>query len=72
MPLEIEISDQCSGHGRCYVLEPSLFEPDDDGFAVVPNTRVSSAADRASAERAAAACPEGAVLLEADPLNEAG
>lgn len=63
MPHEIEISDKCSGHGRCYVLEPSLFEPDDDGFAVIVQTVLSSDADRAAAQRAVAACPEGAILL---------
>lgn len=63
MPQEIEISDKCSGHGRCYVLEPELFEPDDDGFAVIVQTILSSDADCAAARRAVAACPEGAIVL---------
>lgn len=63
MSLGIEISDKCSGHGRCYVLEPGLFEPDDDGFAVILQPTVSSENDCAAARRAAAACPEGAILL---------
>jgi ferredoxin len=63
MSLGIEVSDKCSGHGRCYVLEPGLFEPDDDGYAVIVNRVVSGEADIASARRAAAACPEGAILL---------
>jgi ferredoxin len=63
MPLEIEISDKCSGHGRCYVLEPDLFEPDDDGFAVILKPVISDEADCVAAQRAAAACPEGAILL---------
>jgi ferredoxin len=63
MSLEIEISDKCSGHGRCYVLEPGLFEPDDDGFAVIVRSAVTSDADCAAAQRAAAACPEGAISL---------
>jgi ferredoxin len=65
MSLGIEISDKCSGHGRCYVLEPGLFEPDDDGFAVIVRPDVSSEEDGAAARRAAAACPEGAILLTA-------
>ncbi|MEO3787252.1 ferredoxin [Actinocorallia sp. B10E7] len=28
----------CAGHGRCYDLAPSVFEPDDDGFATVTGT----------------------------------
>jgi ferredoxin len=63
MSLGIEISDKCSGHGRCYVLEPGLFEPDDDGYAVIVSSVVSDDADVASARRAATACPEGAILL---------
>ncbi|MET0999224.1 MAG: ferredoxin [Marmoricola sp.] len=63
MSLGIEISDKCSGHGRCYVLEPTLFEPDDDGFAVILQPVVNGEADRAAAQRAVAACPEGAILL---------
>lgn len=65
MTLEIEISDKCSGHGRCYVLEPALFEPDDDGFAVVVSSSITDDSARAAAQRAAAACPEGAILLRA-------
>ena len=63
MSLEIEISDMCSGHGRCYVLEPGLFEPDDDGFGTIIQKVVSDPADCAAAQRAATACPEGAILL---------
>ncbi|WGL54149.1 ferredoxin [Nocardioides sp. BP30] len=63
MSLGIEISEKCSGHGRCYVLEPGLFEPDDEGYAVALRTAVTGEADCASARRAATACPEGAILL---------
>lgn len=67
MSLGIEISDKCSGHGRCYVLEPRLFEPDDDGFAVLVHPTVDDDANLVPARRAATACPEGAIRL-----NEAG
>ena len=56
-------SDLCTGHGRCYSLAPTLFEADDEGFGVVIDEHVP--ADReADAKRAAASCPERAVIIE--------
>jgi len=55
--------DLCTGHGRCYALAPALFEADDEGFGVVIDETVP--ADReADAKRAAASCPERAVLID--------
>lgn len=62
MKIRIE-SELCTGHGRCYALAPSLFEADNDGFGQVLDEDVPP--DReADARRAAASCPERAVLLE--------
>ena len=33
MKLHID-ADACTGHGRCYVLAPEVFEPDDEGHSV--------------------------------------
>ena len=55
---------KCSGHGRCYDLEPALFEPDDEGYGVVRNAEVPESLV-AAAENAAANCPEHAIRLEA-------
>ena len=33
MKLRID-ADACTGHGRCYVLAPEVFEPDDEGHSV--------------------------------------
>jgi ferredoxin len=53
----------CTGHGRCYSLAPSLFEPDDDGYGqqivdIVPD----GAAEAASL--ATRSCPERAIHLQ--------
>jgi len=61
--LRIEIDrDRCSGHGRCYSLEPDLFAPDDEGFTVVLADRLSTA-EEAAARSAADNCPERAISL---------
>lgn len=63
MSLKIDISDKCTGHGRCYVLSPGLFEPDDEGYAVALEAEVDGAEHRESARLAADSCPEGAITL---------
>ena len=57
-------SDLCTGHGRCYSLAPSLFEPDDAGTGQVIDGDVTPELE-AEARRAVASCPERAVILEA-------
>ena len=54
--------DRCAGHGRCYGLAPELFEPDDDGFAVVLQAHVAAKFEGA-VTRAKRNCPEGAVVV---------
>jgi len=56
-------SDLCTGHGRCYSLAPTLFEPDDAGTGQVIDGEVSPDQE-ADARRAVASCPERAVILE--------
>lgn len=56
-------ADACVGHGRCYALEPELFDSDDVGHAVALLDEVPEHL-RAGAERAAANCPERAISLE--------
>ena len=56
-------SELCVGHGRCYVLAPDVFAPDDFGHCVV----VAPEVDGAGAEQArigAENCPERAIFLE--------
>jgi ferredoxin len=52
--------DRCSGHGRCYSLQPDLFGVDDQGFPVILDQEVSPSMERAAVE-ASEACPERAI-----------
>ena len=54
---------KCTGHGRCYVLAPDLFEADDSGYGVVRREDVPEDL-RSQAEAAEQNCPEHAVVLE--------
>lgn len=56
--------DACTGHGRCYSLAPALFAPDDEGTGQVIDEEVPPERE-ADARRAAASCPERAVVLDA-------
>ena len=56
-------ADLCVGHGRCYVLAPDVFAPDDFGHCEV----IAAEVDGALAEQArigAENCPERAITLE--------
>jgi ferredoxin len=55
---------RCTGHGRCYVLSPEVFEPDDDGYCTTNLTEVPADLLR-QAERGAANCPEEAITVGA-------
>ncbi|MFD7880438.1 ferredoxin [Streptomyces sp. NPDC059766] len=63
MSLKIEISDKCTGHGRCYMLAERLFEPDAEGYGALLQGTVDSPEGIEAARTAAEACPEVAVLL---------
>lgn len=54
----------CTGHGRCYALEPELFEPiDDDGRAGLrlESDVIDDATIRQRLETIERACPEQAI-----------
>jgi ferredoxin len=64
MRLRID-ADACTGHGRCYVLAPEVFEPDDEGHSVglyeeIPAELVEKA------HLAVANCPESAISITDD------
>lgn len=66
--LRVRIDESlCSGHGRCYTLEPALFQPDEDGFPLQRGTQfdVPEGSEEA-ARRAVANCPEGAISIVTD------
>lgn len=56
-------SAACTGHGRCYDLDPDRFEPDDDGYGVVVVPEVT-AEELPAVHRVLDLCPEQAVRLE--------
>ncbi|PBC35615.1 ferredoxin [Rhodococcus sp. ACS1] len=68
MHLDVDL-ELCTGHGRCYALEPDIFEPfDDDGRARISDSVEASDPDLrdrlVSVERA---CPEQALIWRDNP-----
>ena len=61
MKLRID-QELCTGHGRCYMLAPSLFEADDEGYGQLLD--VDPKDHEAEARKAVLGCPERAVILE--------
>jgi ferredoxin len=55
--------DLCVGHGRCYALHPSLFEPDETGYSSATKSEVDTDDEIAAARSAVAECPEVAISL---------
>jgi ferredoxin len=57
--------DRCEGHGRCYDLAAELFQPDDDGHALLvdPDGTVPAAYET-QAVAAVRNCPEQALVLD--------
>ena len=56
-------TERCTGHGRCYMLAPDVFETDDRGYGVVINDEVPAGLEE-QARKAADNCPEQAVIVE--------
>jgi ferredoxin len=55
-------SEKCQGHGRCYVLAPEVFAPDEEGYGTVQQSEVSGDLLE-QARRGAQGCPEAAITL---------
>jgi ferredoxin len=57
-------AELCSGQGRCYVVSPTLFEADDEGFCAQRGTEfeVPSALEH-EARTGVDSCPEGAIRV---------
>jgi ferredoxin len=56
-------TDICTGHGRCYMLAPDLFEADDSGYGVVTSPDVPDSLLE-QAESARQNCPERAIFID--------
>jgi len=59
-------SNKCQGHGRCYALASQLFEPDDEGYAVLRGDGVVTPELEDQALLAADNCPEYAIEVVKD------
>ena len=56
-------TEACQGHGRCYALAGALFEPDDEGYAVLLVQGDVPPELESLAKLAADNCPEFAITL---------
>ena len=56
--------DACTGHGRCYVLAPDLFDADDVGHSIARFEGPVPAELEDQARIAVANCPERAISIE--------
>jgi len=62
--MQVHIDDEkCQGHGRCYALAPTVFEPDDVGQGKVIGDGAVSPDDEERARLGAANCPEQAITV---------
>ena len=52
--------ERCTGHGRCYILAPEVYDADDDGYSI-PGERGVPAGQESKARLGAANCPEDAI-----------
>lgn len=59
-------ADRCEGHGRCYALAPTVFEPDDIGEGKVRGDGTVAPGDEERARLAEANCPERAISVRDD------
>ena len=65
MIVEID-ADRCQGHGRCYAVAPTVFEPDEVGNGQVVGDGTVASGDEERARLAEANCPERAITLRED------
>jgi ferredoxin len=56
-------NEKCQGHGRCYVLAPEVFGPDEEGYGTVLLPEVSGASLE-QAQLGVLGCPEAAIHFE--------
>jgi ferredoxin len=57
----------CTGHGRCFVLAPEVFDSDDDGYCVIRSADVPPELEP-QALKGEANCPERAITCTRDDL----
>jgi len=60
-------TNQCEGHGRCYLLVPTVFSADDEGHGVAVVSELKTPDQVAAADLAVRNCPESAITLSEVP-----
>jgi ferredoxin len=55
--------ERCTGHGRCFSLQPALFTDDENGYGHVIDDGEVPADKLENAQRAIRACPEQSISL---------
>ena len=66
----IEVTQRCTGHGRCYSLAPAVYAADDGGYNAAIDTRMTVPDEHESAAWAGVAtCPEGALVIVDETAN---
>ncbi len=68
MRVKVEQS-KCHGHNRCVALAPDVFDVDDEGLAVVILDPIPPEQEK-SVRRAELACPERAIAIEDQAIEE--
>jgi ferredoxin len=63
--MKVQVSDVCSGHGRCYVLHGDVYEEDDVGYNKARGGEPFEvpAGHEDSARKGASVCPERAISI---------
>jgi ferredoxin len=62
--MKIHVSQlECSGHGQCALVNPELFELDDDGFSVIDGLFEIPAGSEDDARKAVQICPSQAISI---------
>jgi ferredoxin len=56
---------KCSGHARCYAVDPELFPIDESGYSILQPREVR-AEDTQITRAGVGACPENALTLTED------
>lgn len=63
--MKVSVTDQCTGHGRCYSVAPDVYEDDDAGYNVAMGTTFEVSNDLADHARTGAMnCPESAITVD--------
>jgi ferredoxin len=58
--------DKCSGHARCAMKGPDVYELDEDGFCIADGKRVTDESLRTQVLHGMKACPERAITISED------